>query len=135
MAITDKDFFTFIADMPQDMKQIAVKQMEALRGMTVAEFKARQADTEAARIEQAEALLSDIEANPDNYATVNIGAKLDEILNGVAVSKNLDRRIGLVQWFISQRTFEINNRDGIANKPHANLTYEEFMKGKTPLKK
>ena len=135
MAASDKDILAFIADMPPDMKNIAVKQMEALRGMTVAEFKARQADSEAKRIEEAEAFLSDIENNPDNYTRDMIGSKLDEILNGViTVPKKLDRRIGLVQWFISQRSFEIDNRDGTTNKPDANLTWEEFMKSKKPLK-
>ena len=141
MKISDKDILAFITDMPSDMKQIAVKQMEALRGMTVAEFKARQADYEKKQIEEAEAFLTDIETNPDNYTNDimgdkdMIGARLDEILGRVDVHKNLDRRIGLARWFISERNFETDNRDGTKNKPRANLTYEEFMQGKKPWKK
>jgi hypothetical protein len=130
MSVSDKDILAFLADMPPEMKQTAVKQMEALRGMTVAEVKARQADSDRKRIEEAEAFLSEIENNPGNYTADMIGVKLDEILGYTAVSKDLDRRIGLARWFIEQRNSEYGD-----NKPHANLTYEEFMKGKKPLKK
>ena len=109
--------------------------MEALRGMTVAEFKARQADYEKKQIEEAEAYLTDIETNPDNYTTSMISSKIDEILGYIDdIPKKLDRRISLVRWFISQRTFEIESRDGTTNKPDATLTWEEFMKSKKPLK-
>ena len=133
MKISEKDLLAFIADMPPDMKQIAVKQMEALRGMTVAEFKARQADYEKKQIAETEAFLTDIETNPDNYTDDMIVDKLNELLGYIDVPKKLDRRIGLARWFISERSFETDNRDGTKNKPRANLTYEEFMKGKKPL--
>lgn len=134
MEVSNQDILAFLEDMKPEMKQEAVKQLETLRGMTVAEFKTLQADSDVKRIKEAEAFLSDIENNPDNYTTDMIGAKLDEILGYTAITKNLDRRIGLARWFIEQRNSEFDNRDGTKNKPHANLTYEEFMKGKKPLK-
>jgi hypothetical protein len=133
MAYSDNDIFDFLADMPPDMKQVAVEQMEILRGMTVADFLKQRTDYEAKRIKEAETFLTDVETNPDNYTHDMIGVKMDEILNGIPVTKKLDRRIGLARWFVSERNAEFGKGDGTKHKPHANLTYEEFIKTKKPL--
>jgi len=126
MVISSQDIIAFLNQMPHEMKQEAIKNIEALRGITIAEYKAQ-------RIEAAELLLADARANPDDYTTNFIDNKYAELIGDFKISNKLDREFGLVKWFISQRNLEITNKDGKIDKPDANLTFKEFLKDKKPL--
>jgi len=126
MAVSSQDILAFLNQMPPEMKQEAIKNIEALRGVTITEYKAQ-------RIEAAELLLADARANPDDYTPYFIDEKYAELIGDFKISNKLIREFGLVKWFISQRNIELTHKDGKVDKPHANLTFEEFMKTKKPL--
>ena len=128
MAISnqEQDLIAFLNQMPSDMKQKAIKGIEALRGMTISEYKAQQ-------IKAAELFLADVQANPDNYTGNDVDKKHRELIGDFKIAKDLDRHFGLVKWFISQRSVVTTN-DGVSEKPYANQTFEEFMQTKKPLK-
>lgn len=120
MAVSDKDLITFINQMPPDMKQDAIKGMEFLRHITIAEYKAQQ-------IEAAEALIIDIQNNPDNYSTVLLKNKFAELLGAFEISEDLEKRIEIIEHFIGYRTVVVYNTDGSIEE-HKNVTYSEYIK-------
>ena len=126
MAVSNQDIIAFLNQMPYEMRQEAIKNIETLRGITIAEYKAQ-------RIEAAELLLADIQANLDDYMTNFIAEKYIELIGDFKVSNKLEREFGLVKWFITQRNLEITNKNGKIDKPDANLTFKEFLKDKKPL--
>jgi len=118
----DQDLIAFLNQMPSDMKQEAIKSIEALRGMTISDYKAQQ-------IKAAELFLADAQANPDNYTEADIDKKRRELIGDFKITKAFDRQFGLVKWFISQRSLVTMN-NGVPETPHANQTFEEFMQNK-----
>jgi len=124
MAISNQsqDLIAFLNQMPSDMKQEAIKSIEALRGMTISEYKAQQ-------IKAAELFLDDAQANPDNYTEADIDKKRRELIGDFKITKAFDRRFGLIKWFISQRSLVTMN-NGVPETPYANQTFEEFMQNK-----
>ena len=123
----EQDLIAFLNQMPPDMKQTAIKNIEALRGMTISEYKAQQ-------IKAAELFLADVQAHPDNYTVASFDKKHRELIGGFAIDKDLNRHFGLTKWFISQRNLVVTTGDGGLETLHANQTFEEFMQTKTPLK-
>ena len=123
----EQDLIAFLNQMPPDMKQKAIKDLEALRGMTINEYKAQQ-------IKAAELFLADVQANPDNYTVADFDKKHRELIGSFKIDKDLDRQFGLTKWFISQRNLVVTTSDGELETLHANQTFEEFMQTKTPLK-
>ena len=127
MAVSSQDIIAFLNQMPPEMKKEAIKNMEALRGISISEYKAQ-------RIEAAELFLADAQANPDDFTVDMIDEKHAELIGSFKISNDLDRRFGLVKWFISQRSIETGDGNGNYSRKDANLTFEEFMKMKKPLK-
>ena len=128
MTVSSQDIIAFLNQMPPEMKKEAIKNMEALRGISITEYKAQ-------RIEAAELFLADAQANPDVFTVDMIEEKRSELIGSFKISNDLDRRFELVKWFISQRSVETGDRNGNFIRKDANLTFEEFMKTKKPLKK
>jgi len=119
MTVTDKDIFAFIAQMPPDMKQNAVKGLEFLRGVTIADYKAKQ-------IEAAETLVADVKQNPNNYQENSLYEKFKELIGGFEIPGNLDYQIALVKHFIGYRGMKINNTDGTV-ETRDGLTFDEYV--------
>jgi len=119
MTVTDKDIFAFIAQMPPDMKQNAVKGLEFLRGVTIADYKAKQ-------IEAAETLVADVKQNPDNYMENSLYEKFKELIGGFEIPGDLDYQIALVKHFIGYRGMKINNTDGTV-ETRDGLTFDEYV--------
>ena len=126
MVVNSQDIIAFLNQMPPEMKQEAIKNIEALRGITIEKYKSQQ-------IEVAELLLADAQANPDDYTTHLLNEKYAELIGDFKISNKLEREFGLVKWFITQRNLEITNKNGKIDKPDANLTFKEFLKDKKPL--
>ena len=122
MPVSDKDLITFINQMPPEMKQNAIKGIEFLRCMTIADYKAKQ-------IEAAEALIIDIQHNPAIYTTVILNEKFKELLGGFEISEELEKRIMVIKHFISYRSAIKYNTDGSVEE-HKNATYDEYIKSK-----
>jgi len=97
MVVNSQDIIAFLNQMPSEMKQEAIKHMETLRGVSINEYKNQ-------RIESAESLLADAQENPDNYTVDMLDGKYNELLRGFKISDELDRRFGLVKWFITERS-------------------------------
>ena len=120
MAVTDKDILAFITQMPPDMKQNAIKGLEFLRGVTIAEYKAKQ-------IEAAETLIADVKQNPDSYQENNLYEKFKELIGGFEIPGDLDYQIALVKHFVGYRGMKIQHTDGTV-ETRANLTFDEYVK-------
>jgi hypothetical protein len=122
MTVSDKEIITFLNQMPPEMKQDAIKGMEFLRRMTIADYKAKQ-------IEAAEALITDIQNNPDNYSTVVLNNKFAELLGDFAISDDLEKRIMIIKHFIGYRNTTVYNTDGSVEQ-HDNASYGEYLQSK-----
>ena len=119
MTVTDKDILAFIAQMPPDMKQNAVKGLEFLRGVTIADYKAKQ-------IEAAETLVADVKQNPDSYQENNLYEKFKELIGGFEIPGDLDYQIALVKHFIGYRGMKTYNTDGTV-ETRDGLTFDEYV--------
>jgi len=122
MTAKDKDIMTFLNQMPPEMKQDAIKGMEFLRRMTVADYKAQQ-------IEAAEALIADIQNNPADYSTVILNNKFSELLGEYEISDDLNKRITIIKHFISHRSGVTYHTDGSVEQ-YKNATYDEYIQSK-----
>jgi len=120
MAVTDKDILAFISQMPPDMKRSAIENIEALRGVTIAEYKAKQ-------IEAAETLITDVKQNPDSYQENNLYEKFKELIGRFEIPGDLDYQIALVKHFVGYRGMRIQHTDGTV-ETRANLTFDEYVK-------
>ena len=127
MTANNQDIIAFLNHMPPEMKQEAIRNIEALRGISICEYKAQQ-------IAAAELFLVDVQANPGNYTEDDVDKKRVQLLRDFKIAKDLDRRFGLVKWFISQRSLVTADIDGNPEQKYGNLTFDEFMKTKKPLK-
>ena len=128
MKVTDKDIFAFIGLMPPDMKQSAINGLEFLRGMTIADYKAKQ-------IEAAELLVTDVQNNPDNYTTASLNNKIRETLGSFEISKDLAQRIELVKRFIGMKGIEVVNGteyDRARAERQNKMTWNEYMESRQP---
>jgi len=105
MEVTDKDILAFIAQMSPDMKQNAIKGLEFLRGVSIADYKAKQ-------IEAAEMLVADAKQNPDSYQENNLYEKFKELIGGFEIPGDLDYQIELVKHFVGYRGMKIQHTDG-----------------------
>ena len=119
MTAKDRELVTFINQMPPEMKQDAIKGLEFLRGMTIAEYKEQQ-------IKAAEALITDIQNNPANYTTAILNDRFPDILGYFEISDDLNRRIEIIKHFISHRSGMVFHTDGSIEE-HKNATYEEYI--------
>lgn len=122
MTISDRDLITFLNQMPPEMKQNAIKGIEFLRCMTIADYKSQQ-------IAEAEALITDVQNNPNNYSTVILNNKFAEILGDFQISEDLEKRIEIVNHFIGFRTSIVYNTDGSIEE-HKNASYEDYINSK-----
>ena len=122
MAYSDKEIITFINQMSPEMKQDAIKGLEFLRRMTIADYKQQQ-------IEAAEALITDIQNNPDNYTTAKLNHQFPDLLGEFEISEDLENRIEIVRHFIGYRTKVIYKTDGSVER-HKSATYGEYIKSK-----
>ena len=120
MALTDKDILAFIAQMPPDMKRSAIEKIEALCGVTIAEYKAKQ-------IEAAETLITYVKQNPDSYQENSLYDKFKELIGGFEIPGDLDYQIALVKHFVGYRGMKIQHTDGTV-ETRANLTFDEYVK-------
>ena len=122
MSVSDKEIITFLNQMPPEMKQDAIKGMEFLRRMTITDYKTQQ-------IEAAEALITDVQINPNNYSTVTLGTKLRELLGEFEISEDLRKRIKIVEHFVGYRSRTVFNTDGSVES-HKYATYDEYLQSK-----
>jgi len=120
MTVTDKDILAFITQMPPDMKQSAVRGLEFLRGVTIAEYKAKQ-------IEAAEILIADVKQNPDSYQENSLYEKFKELIGGFEIPGELDYQIALVKHFIGYRGIKIQHTDGTL-ETRDGLTFDDYAK-------
>jgi len=126
----DNDIFAFIAQMPEDMKRQAINGLEFLRGVTIADYKAKQ-------IEAVEALLTDVQNNPGNYSTASLNEELRKTVGYFKISKELERRVSLVEHFIAMKSIEVVNgtqQDRERVERNHNMTFDDFLKEKQPKK-
>ena len=122
MTMSDKEIITFLNQMPPEMKQDAIKGMEFLRRITIADYKAKQ-------IEAAEALISYIQNNPETYSRVLINKKFFELLGEFEISDDLKKRIDIIEHFMGYRNTTVYNTDGSVEQ-HKNATYDEYINSK-----
>ena len=109
--------------MSPEMKQEAVASMEALRGMSVAEYKSK-------RFEEMETVIADAQNNPGNHSKASLRQKYRELLGGYEVPEEIERRFMLVEKYISIRGMEVKkSADEGFIKLNENLTYDDFSKG------
>ena len=119
MAVNDKDLFAFLGLMPLDIKQRMVACIEAVHGGTVAAHKEQ-------KIQAVEALLTDIQQNPDKYTTAKLKNLFPETLGRYDVSEDLEHRIEVAEQFIGCRNVIKYNTDGTVEQ-NKHMTYDEFL--------
>jgi len=116
----DHDLRVCLEQMPPDMKQRVIVLVESEIGMTIPEYKERQ-------IKAAEALISDVKLNPDDYSTVLLNDRLSESVGHFEIPSALEQEISCVKMFISYRTTQVVHTDGRVEQRNG-ISYEEYTK-------
>ena len=122
MKFTDKEILVCLDQMPPDMKQRVISNIESELGMTLLEYKKQQ-------IKAAEAFIADVKANPGEYTTVTYNQRRQETIGHFDIPDELEKELELIRRFIGYRTTTVFNTDGSIEK-HPDATYEEFLADK-----
>lgn len=119
MKISNSELVTCVSQMPQDMRQRVIENIESELGMTLTEYKAQQ-------IEAAEALVADIKANPDSYTTAILNNRFSEIVGHFKISPELEQEITRAKRFVSYRSSTVYHTDGTVERREG-LSYADYI--------
>jgi hypothetical protein len=122
MKITDKEIMVCLDQMPSDMKQRVIMNIESELGITLPEYKEKQ-------IKAAEAFIADDKAKPEGYTTVIYNQKKDETVGNFDISPELEQEFERIRLFIGYRSTMIYRTDGTVEQ-HPDASYEDFLKAK-----